>query len=87
MANGGEPGWEDRGWVLVDEHQVPDAARRARTILQQSKIQIQLCSAIGMFILTSRASRALYSKIATSLITFTPSLLLLGEESQLKGVI
>lgn len=80
--------WEDRGWALVDEHRVPDLAERTLSILQQSKLQTQtrLCSAMAVFILTSRNSRSPYPKIATCLITFMPSLLL-GEEPRLESVI
>lgn len=69
----GEPGWGDRGWVRVDEHQVPDLAEGALSILQQSKIQIQLCSDVGTFAFTSRTSRALYPKISHSFHFLSPS--------------
>lgn len=80
--------WEDRGWVLVDEHPAPDLAESALGIFQQSKIQplTRFHCAMGMLILTSRTCRALYTIIATFLMASTPCILLLGEESHLAGV-
>lgn len=54
-------GWEDRGWVLVDEHPVPDLAEGALGIFQRSKIQTltRFRSAMGMFIFTSRIQSSL----------------------------
>lgn len=80
-------GWEDRGWVPVDEQPVADLAEGALDIFQQSKLQTLTIfhSAMGMFILTS-TSRVHYPKIATPLIIPTPHLLFRGAESHLEGV-